>query len=52
MFNETDQEVDPLDLVGDNVEEIFGSYSRLVKMDSFRFEHPRHASAQEAEART
>ena len=52
VFNETDQEVDPLDLVGDNVEEIFGSYSRLVKMDSFRFEHPRHASAQEAEART
>ena len=44
VFNDTDQEVDPLDLVGDNVEEIFGSYNRLVKMDSYRFEHPRHAS--------
>ena len=52
VFNDTDQEVDPLDLVGDDVEEIFGSYNRLVKMDSYRFEHPRHTSAQEAEART
>ena len=40
VFNETDQELDPLDLVGDNVEEIFGSYQKLVKLESFRFEHP------------
>ncbi len=51
VFNETDQELDPLDLVGDNVEEIFGSYRRLVKMDSYRFEHPRRTSAPGAEAR-
>ena len=50
VFNDTDQEMDPLDLVGDNVEEIFGSYQRLVKMDSYRFEHPRRASAPEAGA--
>ena len=42
VFSETDQELDPLDLVGSNVEEIFGSYQRLVKLDSFRFEHPNH----------
>ena len=40
VFSETDQELDPLDLVGDNVEEVFGSYNRLVKLDTYRFEHP------------
>ena len=40
VFSDSDQELDPLDLVGDNVEEIFGSYSRLVKLDDYRFEHP------------
>ena len=40
VFSDTDEELDPLDLVGDNVEEIFGSYKRLVKLDTFRFEHP------------
>ena len=42
VFSEADEELDPLDLVGDNVEEIFGSYNKLVKLDSYRFEHPRH----------
>ena len=41
VFSEADDVVDPLDLVGDNVEEIFGSYNKLVQMDSYRFEHPR-----------
>ena len=40
VFSDTDQELDPLDLVGDNVEELFGSYARLVKLDTYRFEHP------------
>lgn len=43
IFGEADEELDPLDLVGDNVEEVFGSYQRLVKLEDFRFEHPRHA---------
>jgi FO synthase subunit 2 len=42
VFSDADQELDPLDLVGDNVEEVFGSYQRLVKLDTYRFEHPRH----------
>jgi FO synthase subunit 2 len=42
VFDEADAEQDPLDLVGDNVEEIFGSYRRLVNLDTFRFEHPKH----------
>ncbi|MCI0866072.1 MAG: hypothetical protein J4N89_05960, partial [Chloroflexi bacterium] len=29
--------------VGDNVEEVFGSYKRLVKLDTFRYEHPNRA---------
>ena len=41
VFNAEDHELDPLDLVGDNVEDVFGSYQRLVKLDSFRFQHPR-----------
>ena len=49
VFGEGDEELDPLDLVGDNVEELFGSYRKLVKLDTYRFEHPRHA--REAQAR-
>jgi len=45
VFSDTDQELDPLDLVGDNVEEIFGSYDRLVKLDTYRFEHPNSPGA-------
>ena len=41
IYGEADEALDPLDLVGDNVEEIFGSYNQLVQMDSYRFEHPR-----------
>ena len=44
VFSDTDQELDPLDLVGDNVEDIFGSYSRLVKLEDYRFEHPNQIS--------
>ena len=45
VFSDTDEELDPLDLVGDNVEEVFGSYKRLVKLDTFRFEHPNRSRA-------
>lgn len=41
VFSDEDQELDPLDLLNDNVEDVFGSYDRLVKLDTFRFEHPR-----------
>ena len=44
VFDDADAAVDPLDLVGDNVEEIFGSYRKLVNLDTFRFEHPRQAA--------
>lgn len=40
IFSDADEELDPLDLVGENVEEIFGSYRRLVELDTFRFTHP------------
>ena len=48
VFSDTDQELDPLDLVGDNVEEIFCSYKRLVKLDTYRFEHPNQVSSSKA----
>ena len=41
IYGESDEALDALDLVGDNVEEIFGSYNRLVQMEDYRFEHPR-----------
>ena len=34
--------VDPLDTVEGNPEERFGSYFRLIKMDDFRFKHPKY----------
>ena len=43
VFSDSDKGLDPLDLVGENVEEVFGSYKRLVKLDTYRFEHPRYA---------
>lgn len=52
VFSDTDQELDPLDLVGDNVEEVFGSYQHLVKLDTYRFEHPRRSSKQGQETRS
>ncbi|MDE2842422.1 MAG: 5-amino-6-(D-ribitylamino)uracil--L-tyrosine 4-hydroxyphenyl transferase CofH [Chloroflexota bacterium] len=51
VFDRDDEQVDPLDLVGDNVEEIFGSYQRLVKLDTYRFEHPRNTADAGAETR-
>ena len=43
VFSDTDEELDPLDLVGDNVEELFGSYNMLVQMEKFRFQHPKYS---------
>ena len=43
VFSDSDEELDPLDLVGDNVEELFGSYQILVQLDDFRFQHPKHS---------
>ena len=43
IFEDGDDPVEPLDLVGDNPEERFGSFHRLIKMDTFRFKHPKHA---------
>ncbi len=48
VFSDADEELDPLDLVGDNVEELFGSYNMLVQMEKFRYQHPKY-SGQAAE---
>jgi FO synthase subunit 2 len=42
VFNEADEALDLLDFVGDNAEDVFGSYHRLVKLDTFRYKHPKH----------
>ena len=47
VFDKADCPVDALDLVGDNVEEIFGSYKKLVQMDEYRFEHPNSSKDRE-----
>ena len=52
VFDQDDGQVDPLDLVGDNVEEIFGSYRKLVKLETYRFEHPRRSAQLGVETRS
>ena len=52
VFDQDDGQVDPLDLVGDNVEEIFGSYRKLVKLETYRFEHPRRSAQPGVETRS
>ena len=52
LFSDTDEELDPLDMVGDNVEELFGSYQRLIKLDTYRFQHPKHARDEDQKATT
>ena len=42
VFDEHDDPQDPLDLIDDNLEERFGSYHSMVKMEGFRFKHPKH----------
>jgi FO synthase subunit 2 len=50
VFDDPEEDpVEPLDLVGDNPEERFGSYHRLIKMDTYRFQHPKHAGQPEAD---
>jgi len=41
VFDQTDDPADRLDMIDDNGEERLGSYRRLIKMDSFRFRHPK-----------
>ena len=44
IFDSADVENDPLDYVGDNVEDIFGSYNKLINLEEYRFEHPNRVS--------
>jgi len=49
--NPVEDPVEPLDQVDGDVEERFGSYSKLIKMDRYRFQHPRHAKKSEEESK-
>ena len=50
VFADGEDPVEPLDLVGDNPEEQFGSYDRLIKMDTYRFKHPKYAGREDTQA--
>ncbi len=52
VFDEGDEPLDPLDLVDGNLEERFGSYHRLVKMEGFRFKHPKHRDRAKSQSAT
>ena len=41
LFQEGEDPEHPLDSLEGNLEERFGSYDRMVKMEGFRFQHPR-----------
>ena len=43
VFEDGDHHMDPLDLMEGDPETRFGSYHSLVKMDTFRFHHPKGA---------
>lgn len=45
IFDHDEIEHDPLDFVGDNSEEIFGSYKKLVSQEEFRYVHPNPKSS-------
>ena len=40
VFDSNDEPLDPLDLIRDDVEEVFGSYNKLINLDKFRLKHP------------
>jgi len=44
LFDGGDEPIDPLDLVGGEAEERFGSYHRLIAMPRFRYQHPRRSA--------
>ncbi len=44
LFDEGNDPEHPLDSIEGNLEERFGSYQRMVKMEGFRFQHPRSAA--------
>ncbi len=43
VFDDNDEALDPLDMVGDSPEDRFGSFHRLIKMDTFRYQHPKYS---------
>ena len=45
IFDHDEIEHDPLDFVGENSEEIFGSYKKLVSQEEFRYVHPNPKSS-------
>ena len=45
IFDQNEVEHDPLDFVGDNSEEIFGSYKQLITQEEFRYSHPNPISS-------
>ena len=45
IFDQDEVEHDPLDFVGDNSEEIFGSYKKLITQEEFRYSHPNPTSS-------
>ena len=45
IFDLNEVEHDPLDFVGDNSEEIFGSYKQLITQEEFRYSHPNPISS-------
>jgi FO synthase subunit 2 len=47
VFENGDDPEEPLDRVGDNPEERFGSYRRLAQSAQFRYKHPRKADEHE-----
>ena len=42
LFDKDDDQIEPLDLIDDDLEERFGTYHGLIKKEDFRFQHPKN----------
>ena len=51
-FEGDDDPDDPLDLIEGNPDDRFGSYQRLVEMETFRYEHPKRNVRSQVRAKT
>jgi 7,8-didemethyl-8-hydroxy-5-deazariboflavin synthase CofH subunit len=48
LFDSENDPVEPLDMIGDEATDRFGSYQNLISMEKFRFIHPKHPASKKS----
>ena len=49
IFDNGDDPIDPLDVIDEESEKRFGSYQKLIKMEGYRYAHPKYISQRSSE---